>query len=131
MLTRRQLLSFSSTLPAINLFRTDERSASTATLSLIKLISNPSRYHQKRIRTFGYLNYNGIDRALGLYLTSDDAENALSVNSVSALIAEDKARKEGLLKKLVIVEGMFNQPSSDDLGENGYITEIVRVELWG
>ncbi len=45
---------------------TEEKAAS---LSLIRLIANPNSFDGRRLRLGGFLDYNGIDKAVGLYVS--------------------------------------------------------------
>src|SRR5262249_41558805 len=50
--------------------------------SLIRVIANPQAYDGRRIRVIGYLDYNGLDRAVGLYVTELDGRNFVIANSI-------------------------------------------------
>jgi hypothetical protein len=52
------------------------------TVSLIRLIANPTQYDGQRIRVCGFLGYAGLDGGLGLYVSEIDARNIIMSNSV-------------------------------------------------
>ena len=51
-------------------------------VSLIRLIANPKVFDGRRLRVAGYLDHNGIDRSVGLYVTELDGQNFIISNSV-------------------------------------------------
>jgi hypothetical protein len=95
-------------------------------VSLIRLIANPKAFEGHRLRLAGYLDHNGIDRAVGLYVTELDAQNFIISNSVDLRLEESSAEK--LIGKYVILEGTYHAPVgplSDYV--NGYLDHVSEL----
>lgn len=91
--------------------------------SLIRLIANPKMFDGRRLRVAGYLDHNGIDRSVGIYVTELDGENFIISNSVDLHLEESSVEK--LIGKYVILEGTYHAPIgplSDYL--NGYLDHV-------
>jgi hypothetical protein len=92
-------------------------------VSLIRVIANPKPLDGRRLRVAGYLDHNGIDRAIGVYVTELDGQNVIISNSVDLKI--DEASVSKLVGKYVIFEGNYRAPTGP-LSEylNGYFDRI-------
>lgn len=101
-------------------------------ISLVALISNPEKYHKKRIQIQGYFSYEHEGNAV--YINKCDWENLLSKNGVYLQITSDFLEKEGIekpYKGYVLIEGIFNK---DKFGFGGLfsgtfeeVTSIYRL----
>jgi hypothetical protein len=98
-------------------------------VSLIRLIANPKVFDGRRLRLSGYLDYNGIDRAVGLYVTELDGQNFIISNSVDLRFDESSVDK--LTGKYVILEGTFHAPIGP-LADyiNGYLDHVSKPKIW-
>ncbi len=90
---------------------------------MIRLIANPKIFDGRPLRLAGYLARNGIDRAIGLYVTGLDGENFIISNSIDLHFEESSAEK--LIGKYVILEGTYHAPAGP-LSEyvNGYVDHV-------
>ena len=98
-------------------------------VSLIRIIANPKLFDERRIRVAGYLDYNGLDKAIGVYVSEVDARNSVSSNSIDLHI--DNSAGHGLLGEYVIFDGTFHAPTGV-LAEytNGYIDHVSGMRSW-
>jgi hypothetical protein len=99
-------------------------------LSLIRLIANPSSFDGRRVRLAGYLYYNGVDRAIGLYVSELDGRNSILSNSVDLHLEKGAAGE--LVGKYVILDGTFHAPTgpgSEYL--NGFLSRVSDLKAWG
>jgi hypothetical protein len=96
-------------------------------VSLIRLIANPKTFDGRRLRIAGYLDHNGIDRAVGIYVTEQDGQNFIISNSVDLRI--DQASVGKLVGEYVIFEGNYHAPTGP-LSEylNGYFDKISELK---
>ena len=86
-MSRRALFSVSiSLLSCISLVlaRSPHAPGRANNVSLIRLIANPKAFEGRRLLLAGYLDHNGLDRAVGLYVTELDGQNFIISNSVEA-----------------------------------------------
>jgi hypothetical protein len=98
-------------------------------VSLIRVIANPKLFDTRRLRVAGYLEHNGIDRAIGLYVTQLDGQNAIFSNSIDLNLEGLSAEK--LVGKYVILEATYHAPSgplSDYL--NGHLDHVSDLTIW-
>lgn len=98
-------------------------------VSLIRLIANPNTFDGRHLRLAGYLGYNGIDRAVGLYVSETDGRNSILSNSIDLNLEESTAKK--LLGRYVILEGVYEAPrgpGSEYL--NGSVDHISSIKAW-
>jgi hypothetical protein len=95
-------------------------------VSLIRLIANPKAFDGRRLRLAGYLDHNGIDRAVGLYVSELDGRNFIISNSVDLQLEESSVAK--LLGKYVILEGSYHAPIGP-LADyaNGYLDHVSKL----
>ena len=97
-------------------------------VSLIRLIANPKMFDGRRLRVAGYLDHNGIDRSVGIYVTELDGQNSIMSNSIDLRLEESSVDK--LLGKYVILEGTYHMPNgplSDYL--NGYFDHVSEPKV--
>jgi len=97
-------------------------------VSLIRLIANPKVFDGRRLRLAGYLDHNGIDRAVGLYVTELDGQNSIISNSVDLRLEESSVDK--LIGKYVILEGTYHAPIGP-LSDytNGYLDHVSEPKI--
>jgi hypothetical protein len=98
-------------------------------ISLIRLIANPSSFDGRRLGVTGYLANNGLDRALGLYVSEVDARNFIVSNSVDLRIEESGIKS--LIGKYVTLAGTYHAPPETASGYNGYLDHISNLKAWG
>ena len=101
-------------------------------ISIIALISNPEKYHQKKIIVDGYFNFQKDGDAI--YVNKSDYENLLYKNGIYLSINQDFLIDQGIqtpYRGYVSIEGVFNK---DKLGSYNfysgtieYITSISRL----
>ena|SRR5215468_10418314 len=98
-------------------------------VSLIRVIATPRLFDGHKLRLQGYLYYNGIDRAVGLYVSEVDARNSIFSNSVDLSVDETIAKN--IINKYVILDGTFRAPtgSLSDY-QNGRIEHISEMKAW-
>ncbi|HZR30285.1 MAG TPA: hypothetical protein VFA76_00360 [Terriglobales bacterium] len=97
-------------------------------LSLIRLIANPSSFDGRRLGLTGYLANNGLDRALGLYVSEVDARNFIVSNSVDVRIEESAVK--GLVGKYITLAGTYHAPPEGVSAYNGYLEHISNIRGW-
>jgi hypothetical protein len=97
------------------------------TVSLVRLIATPAVFDGQQVRVCGYLDFNGLDRSVGLYLSEIDARNSILSNSISVQIDEPKVRP--LLRHYVVLSGVFRAPDPR-FGFNGSLDKISGVMPW-
>jgi hypothetical protein len=96
-------------------------------VSLIRLIANPKEYDGKRLRLAGYLSGAGLDRSLGLYLSSIDGRNDIEQNSIG--VDSNEAKLHDLVGRYVVLTAVFHAPDPR-FGSNGYIDQITDIRKW-
>jgi hypothetical protein len=99
-------------------------------VSLIRLIANPTSFDGHRLRLAGFLDHNGIDRAVGLYVSELDGRNFILSNSIDLRIEEDTVKK--FIGRYVILEADFHAAKgfrSEYL--NGFLDHISGLKTWG
>jgi len=99
-----------------------------ANLSLIRLIANPPTFDGQRFRVIGYLANNGLDRALGLYVSEADGRNFIVSNSVDLSIEESTVKN--LIGKYVVLEGTYHAAPGRVM-YNGHFDGISGLKNWG
>jgi hypothetical protein len=98
-------------------------------VSLIRVIANPKLFDSRRLRLAGYLEHNGVDRAIGLYVTQLDGQNAILSNSIDLNLEGSSVEK--LIGKYVILEATYHAQSgslSDYL--NGHLDHVSDLKIW-
>jgi hypothetical protein len=98
-------------------------------VSLIRVIANPKGFEGRRLRFAGYLDRNGLDKAVGIYLSEVDGSNFILSNSVDLKIQESAIEK--MMGKYVILEGTYHAPTGP-LADyaNGYLDHISGIRPW-
>lgn len=97
-------------------------------LSLIRLIANPSAFDGRRVGVIGYLANNGLDRALGLYVSEIDGRNFIVANSVDLSIEESAVKKS--VGKYVTLAGTYHAPRGAVSTYNGHLDHISGIKAW-
>ncbi len=101
-------------------------------VSLIKLISNPEKYHNKPIQVVGYLHLEFEGNAI--YINELDYKHSLNKNGfrVSFKNKDLMAKAMKLNDKYVLIEGVFDAENTGHMGLwNGEIKNITRIDSWG
>ena len=76
-------------------------------VSLVRLIAVPSEYHEKRVVTFGYLEF-ALEHQV-LYLSKGDAEAGILANSICLSVGSEAAdRVSALSGRYVEIDGTFD-----------------------
>jgi hypothetical protein len=98
-------------------------------VSLIRLIANPQSLDGQRVRIAGYLDYNGLDRAVGVYISESDGRNFIISNSID-LHHADGTDFKSVLHSYVIMNATYYAPKGA-LAEyrNGYLDHISDIML--
>jgi hypothetical protein len=96
-------------------------------VSLIQLIANPKDFDGQRLRIVGYLDRNGIDTAVGVFVSEVDGRNFVLSNSVDLYLEDSLART--LTGKYVVFSGTYHAPPPRS-GYNGYIDQILDIKPW-
>ncbi len=96
-------------------------------VSLIQVIANPNNFNGQRIRIVGCLGRNGIDRAVGIFVSEVDSRNFVLSNSVDLHIEESIARD--MVGKYVVFSAIYHAPAPQS-GYNGYIDQILDLKRW-
>ena len=94
-------------------------------VSIIQVIANPEMFNGHRISMTGYLDLNGIDRSIGIYLSEADGRNLIVANSIDLHVGGTQI--EGLIGKYVSISGVYHAPSPR-AGYNGFIDQVVMNE---
>lgn len=110
-----------------------ERLAGYQHVSMISLISNPMKYHGKRIHIEGYLHLKFEDAAL--YLCKKDADYLIGANAYwvrfSKKVKKDNLNKDSTVdlvyfdSKYVAISGVFNYNNSGHLGSYAGAIESI------
>jgi hypothetical protein len=108
----------------------------TESVSLIRLIANPERYHGKKVRVIGFarLQFEGS----GVYVHEDDYRHGITRNGLwLGSFASRQGRQPTdpiSIKgndKYAIVEGTFDMNNHGHRGMwSGAITNVTRFQLW-
>ena len=98
-------------------------------VSLIRVIANPRTFDGRRIRLAGYIDHNGLDKAVGVYVSEVDGRNSVSANSVDLHIDESMGSK--FIGKYVLFDGTFHA-STGPLADytNGYVDHVSGMRSW-
>ncbi len=97
-------------------------------VSLIRLIANPQALNGRRVRVAGYLSNNGLDKAVGVYVTELDGRNFIMANSVDLDIEESTINK--LVGKYVILDATYHAPTGPLAGYmNGRLDHVSGIKL--
>jgi hypothetical protein len=97
-------------------------------ISLIQLIQEPKKYHEKMVRVIGIAVFKFEAKAV--YVTPDDLNHAVTKNAIWLDVELTEEAKK-LNKEYVLVEGVFDK---DDLGHlklySGALSKVSRLEKW-
>lgn len=103
------------------------------TTSMIQLISNPDKYHNKHIRLVAFLNIEFEGNAL--YLHQEDYKNDIYSNGIWLSVNEENKtliKKNDLNKRYVLIEGVFNKENKGHMGMwQGSLEKVTRIISWG
>jgi len=110
--------------PSIALARQAEAYDRANLVSMIRLIANPNSFDGRRVRLEGYLEHNGIDRAVGLYVSEVDGRNHVISNSID-LHRQSSTTMREFMGKYVLLNATFHAPKGP-MAEflNGYLDNI-------
>jgi hypothetical protein len=100
-------------------------------ISIVRLIATPEKYHNKQIQVEGYLNLEFEGDAI--YLHEEDYKKGLTRNGfwVSFSNKLDKKAIPKLNKGYVLIEGTFDMNSRGHMGLfGGEIRNITRITKW-
>ena len=97
--------------------------------SLVQILSNPEKFHEREIKTQGYLIVEFEEDAL--YLRKEDADYGMTANSVWVELTDEmKANPEKYNGKHVYIRGTFNAKAFGHLwNHSGYIHDITHCHL--
>jgi len=96
-------------------------------VSLIQVIANPKDFDGQRLRIVGYLGNNGMDKAVGVFVSEVDGRNFILSNSVDLHLEESLSRS--LTGKYVVFSGTYHAPVPRS-GHNGYVDQILDMKPW-
>lgn len=96
-------------------------------VSLIRVIANPKEFDGRTLRITGYLDNNGLDRSLGVYLSDVDGRNFIISNSVDLDIEGPQVKS--LTGGYVALQGVYHAPVPHS-DSNGYIDRILSIKAW-
>lgn len=104
--------------------------AKTTDATLLQILADPVKYHQKMVRVIGYLHLKRYDDAI--YLHEEDYRHALYGNSLWVDATDDMRNHEDrLTDRYVILEGIFDAENHGTLGAHtGTIRRVTRCEVW-
>jgi hypothetical protein len=107
----------------------DNKNQKAEKISIISLISNPEKYHKKRIIVDGYFNFQKEGDAI--YVNKSDYENLLYKNGIYLSISQEFLERQNIqppYKGYVSIEGIFNK---DKLGSYGFysgtLEEVISI----
>ncbi len=110
--------------------------------SIIQLIANPEKYHNKLVRTEGYLHNKFEDS--GLYLSKEDADHLVGKNALWVTYdVKEAINLLGQIKnpqlhyfdcKMVLLVGTFNKDSNGHrgmfAGELSHVSRVLELTRW-
>ena len=104
--------------------------AETVDATLLQILANPVKYHNKVVRLIGYLHLKRYDDAV--YLHEEDYTHALYGNAIWVDATDDMRNHEKKLSdRYVILEGFFDAEKRGPMGAyTGTIRKIMRCEAW-
>lgn len=118
------------TIKAKTAFATDYIEGNT--ISIIDLISNPEKYHGKRVQLIGFLNVEFEGTAI--YFHQEDFNKSITKNGIWVSFDNkmyEKINNEDLNQTYVILAGTFNMKEKGHFGLwSGYIGQIYRLNKW-
>lgn len=96
--------------------------------TLARKFCGSSAFERYRLWLIGYPANNGVDRAVGLYVSEVDGRNFINSKSID-LKMEESATKDSL-GHYVILAGIYHAPPGPPSTYNGYIDEISDLKSW-
>lgn len=123
-MTRRELLSalVIPFVPSRSQVGTDRANLT----SMIRLIANPREFDGQRVRLAGYVELNGIDESVGLYLSESDGKHFIISNSISLDRSAREMRK--YMGKYVLLNARYHAPT---LLGNGHLDGVDELRMAG
>jgi len=100
-------------------------------ISVVRLIATPEKYHDKQIQIEGYLNLEFEGDAI--YLHKEDRDKGLTRNGFWVSFSDklDKNEIQKLNHSYVLIEGTFDMNSRGHMGLfGGEIKSITRIVKW-
>jgi hypothetical protein len=98
-------------------------------VSLIRLIANPNVFDGRRLRLAGFLDNNGLDQSVGLYVSESDGRNFIAFNSIDVSIDDATASK--FRGQYVLLEGRYHAPKGPSAEYlNGTLDRISLIKAW-
>jgi len=108
-------------------------------VSIINLIANPERYHNKKIRFIGFASVEFEN--FSIYLSKESYDNRMSLNAIWLDLESKNSTVDSIMKKIhglikldkhyVIVEGVFDKNDKGHMSMNsGSINGITRLDKW-
>jgi len=100
-------------------------------ISVVRLIVIPEKYHDKQIQIEGYINLEFEGNAI--YLHKEDCDKGLTRNGFWVSFSDklDKGEIQKLNKSYVLIEGTFDMNSRGHMGLfGGEIKNITRIVKW-
>ena len=76
------------------------------------MIANPKDFDGQRLRLVGYLSQNGLDRAVGVFVSGVDGRNFVLPNSIDLHLEDSLARS--LAGEYVAFSGTYHAPAPGD-----------------
>lgn len=104
-----------------------QESASPIFVSMVELLANPDKYHQKLVRIVGYVWIETEGAAL--YLHREDKINSLTKNAIQLSVSEKMlVNKKQISGHYVLVEGVFDSSDNGHMGlYSGTLRSIQRA----
>jgi hypothetical protein len=101
-------------------------------ISMLRLIVNPEKYHNKTVQIIGYLNLEFEGNAI--YFHKEDYENGSSRNGMWVSFSDEISTKKDLKKynkKYVIIVGKFDMNAKGHMSMfGGSLKNISRLDEW-
>ena len=108
-------------------------------VSIINLIANPERFHDKKVRFIGFASMEFED--FSVYLSKESYDNRMSLNAIWLDFESKNSTIDSIVKKIhslikldkqyVIVEGVFDKNHKGHMSMNsGSIKNITRLDKW-
>lgn len=101
-------------------------------ISLIKLVSNPEKFHNQPIQIIGFLHLEFEGNAI--YINELDYKHSIRKNGFWVSFKNKELQKKAfeLNDKYVLIEGVFDAENFGHMGMwSGEIKNITRIDSWG
>lgn len=98
--------------------------------SMVRLLATPEKYHDRLVRTYGYVLVEFENWAL--YLSENDARNGITTNAIwlHSLGDSFKENPKSYSGKYVFIEGVFNAEHPGHAGLfSGSLEQIRRIAV--